>query len=512
MEAVTVVLMVVGAVVGGVVGFAVALLLQRRLAEREVDTARLGATAILSEAEAKGREIVVAAKDEAFEVRGVAERDATRKRRELDDEEERLAGRREKLDRRFDELDNRAQNLDDRERRMDGERDRLKEVEGQLVVELERIAGMSRDEARGVLLDEVARNTRVDAARIIREIEAEAREAGEQRAREIVVTCIQRCATDVVSDVVATTVPLPSDEMKGRIIGRQGRNIRAFEQVTGVDVIVDDTPEAVLLSCFDPVRREVARLSLTTLIEDGRIHPARIEQVVRKAQDEVDRVIREAGRQAAFDAGVHGLNKELLRLLGRLKYRTSYGQNVLSHSVETARLAAMLAEEVGGQVEVARAAGLLHDLGKAVSHEVEGPHAIIGAELAQRHGVPQAVVDAVAAHHHEAECDSLEAVLVETADAISGSRPGARRESLELYLKRIKALENIANGFDGVQESYAIQAGREIRILVRPEDIDDLAAAQLSRSVARRVEESLEYPGQIKVTVIREMRAVEFAR
>jgi ribonuclease Y len=361
-------------------------------------------------------------------------------------------------------------------------------------------------------LDEVARDTRNDAARIVREIEAEAREMGDQRAREIVVTCIQRCASDVVSEVVATTVPLPSDEMKGRIIGRQGRNIRAFEQATGVDVVVDDTPEAVLLSCFDPVRREVARLSLAALIEDGRIHPARIEQVVHKTQEDVDRIIRDAGRQAAFDAGVPGLNKDLLRILGRLKYRTSYGQNVLAHSVETARLAGMLALEVGASAEVARAAGLLHDLGKAVSHEVEGPHAIIGAELAGRHGVPQAVVDAVAAHHHEVECESLEAVLVETADAISGARPGARRESLELYLKRIKALESIANGFEGVQESYAIQAGREIRILVRPDDLDDLAAARLSRDVARKVEETLEYPGQIKVTVIREMRAVEFAR
>lgn len=511
MGADTFVLMVVGVVVGGVVGFAVASLVRQRLAEREVDAARAGATAILAEAESKAREIVVAAKDEALELRDNAEKEGKRKRRELDEEEERLTGRREKLDRRFDELDNRARNLDERERRQDADRDRLKEREGSLAAELERIASMSRDEARTILLDEVARDTRNDAARIIREIESEAREVGDQRAREIVVTCIQRCASDVVSDVVASTVPLPSDELKGRIIGRQGRNIRAFEQITGVDVVVDDTPEAVLLSCFDPVRREVARLALTALIEDGRIHPARIEQVVRKTQEDVDKTIREAGRQAAFDAGVAGLNKELLRILGRLKYRTSYGQNVLVHSIETARLAAMLATEVGASVEAARTAGLLHDLGKAVSHEVEGPHAIIGAELAQRHGVPQAVVDAIAAHHQEAECDSLEAVLVATADAISGSRPGARRESLELYLKRIKALESIANGFVGVQESYAIQAGREIRILVRPEEIDDLAAAQLSRSVARKVEESLEYPGQIRVTVIRETRAVDIA-
>jgi ribonuclease Y len=307
-------------------------------------------------------------------------------------------------------------------------------------------------------------------------------------------------------------VPIPSDEMKGRIIGRQGRNIRAFEIATGVDVIVDDTPEAVLLSCFDPIRREVGRLALSKLVADGRIHPARIEQVVRKTQEELDASIRTSGEDAAFEAGVHGLPDEVLKLLGRLRYRTSYGQNVLSHSVETAHIAAMLASEVGADVNIARAGALLHDLGKAVSHEVEGPHALIGADIAKKHGLPSSVVNAVGAHHHEIEPDSLEAILVETADAISGSRPGARRESLELYLKRIKSLENVANAFEGVQESYAIQAGREIRIIVRPEVIDDLAAMQLSRDVARKVEETLEYPGQVKVTVIREMRAVDFAK
>ena len=371
---------------------------------------------------------------------------------------------------------------------------------------------MSREEAHQELLAQVTDEVRPDAARIIREMELEAREIGDQVAREIVVTCIQRCASDVVSDVVASAVPLPSDEMKGRIIGRQGRNIRAFEQATGVDVIVDDTPEAVLLSCFDPVRREVGRLSLLALIEDGRIHPARIEQIVKKTQEDVDKAVMEAGKQAEFDAGVHGLQKEVIRLLGRLRYRTSYGQNVLAHSVETARLAAMLAAEVGANVEIARMAGLLHDLGKAVSHEVEGPHALIGGELAERYGLPKAVCQAIAAHHHEAESDVLEAVLVETADAISGARPGARRESLELYLKRIKALENVANGFEGVQESYAIQAGREVRIIVQPEEIDDLASTRLARDIAKKVEETMQYPGQIKVTVIRETRSIDYAK
>jgi ribonucrease Y len=507
----TTALTVVGVVVGVVVGFIAANIIRQRRLSQRVATAEAAAASVMAEAESKAREIVVAAKDNALQFRDDAERDVKRRRRELDEELQRLTDRREKLDRRFDQTENRARNLEQLERTLFGREEQLKTAESQLLAELERVANMTRQDAHQELLTLITDEVRPDAARIVREIEMEAREVGEERAREIVVTCIQRCASDVVSDVVASAVPLPSDEMKGRIIGRQGRNIRAFEQATGVDVIVDDTPEAVLLSCFDPVRREVGRLALLTLIEDGRIHPARIEQVVKKTQEDVDRTIMEAGKQAAFDAGVHGLNKEIIRLLGRLKYRTSYGQNVLSHSTETAHLAAMLAAEVGADVDVARTAGLLHDLGKAVSHEVEGPHALIGSELAERHGLPKAVTEAVAAHHHEADCDSIEAVLVETADAISGSRPGARRESLELYLKRIKALENVANGFDGVQETYAIQAGREIRILVRPEEIDDLAAAQLSRAVARKLEETLEYPGQIKVTVIREMRAVEFA-
>jgi ribonuclease Y len=466
----------------------------------------------MSEAETKAREVVLGAKDEAIEVRDDAERDAKRKRRELDQEQERLAKRREKLDRRFDQAEGRAQKLDARERQLDAQQTKVQNSEAELVSELERVASMSREDAHQELLTQVSEEYRGSAARLIREIELEARETGEQHAREIVVTCIQRCASDVVSDIVSTTVTLPSDEMKGRIIGRQGRNIRAFEQATGVDVVVDDTPEAVLLSCFDPVRREVGRRSLTALIQDGRIHPARIEQVVNRTQAEVDQIIDEAGKTAAYDAGVHGLHKEITRLLGRLKYRTSFGQNVLAHSVETSHLAAMLAAETGADVDMARTAGLLHDIGKAVSHEVEGPHALIGADLAQRYGMPERVVNAIAAHHHEAEPETLEALLIETADAISGSRPGARRESLELYIKRIKALENVANAFDGVDESYAIQAGREIRIVVRPDDIDDLAAAQLSHDIARKVEETLEYPGQIKVTVIREMRAVEIAR
>jgi ribonuclease Y len=349
-------------------------------------------------------------------------------------------------------------------------------------------------------------------ARVIREVEAEAREDGERRARKIVTLAVQRIASDQVSEIAVSTVPLTSDDMKGRIIGRQGRNIRALEKATGVDLVVDDTPEAVLLSCFDPVRREVARVALTKLILDGRIHPARIERVVAKAKTEVDQVIREAGEQAAIEVGVPGLRSELLNLLGRLKYRTSYGQNQLDHAVETAHLAAILASELGANVQIAKAGALLHDLGKAVDHEVEGPHARIGADLAKRHGVSPAIVNCILAHHGEAEAESLESVIVEAADAISGARPGARRESLEAYVKRIRALEDVANSFDGVDETFAIQAGREIRIIVKPERIDDLAAIQLSKNVAKAVEENLQYPGQIKVTVIRETRAVDFAK
>jgi ribonucrease Y len=402
--------------------------------------------------------------------------------------------------------------LNQRQSALDKRTGQLEKLEEERVAELERIANMSQDEAKELLLSRVEQDARQEMARVIREVEAEAREEGERRAREIVTMAVQRIASDQVAEVAVSTVPLPSDDMKGRIIGRQGRNIRALENATGVDLVVDDTPEAVLLSCFDPVRREVARVALSKLILDGRIHPARIEKVVEKSREEVQQIIREAGEQAAIDAGVPGLHPELVKLLGRLKFRTSYGQNQLAHAVETAHIAAILASELGANVQVAKAGALLHDLGKAVDHEVEGPHAIIGADIARRYGMPPAVVNCIAAHHHESESESLEAIIVEAADAISGARPGARRESLETYVKRIKALEEVANSFSGVAESYAIQAGRELRIIVKPEQIDDLAAIQLSKEVAKTVEDNLQYPGQIKVTVIRETRAVDFAK
>jgi ribonuclease Y len=348
--------------------------------------------------------------------------------------------------------------------------------------------------------------------RIIRQIEEEAQAEGDRKARELIADAIQRVASEHVAEVSVSVVPLPSDDMKGRIIGRNGRNIRAFEQTAGVDVVVDDTPEAVTISCFDPVRREVAKRSMVKLVLDGRIHPAQIEKIVDQMKDEVDRVILEEGEKAAFEAGVPGLNPEIIKKLGRLKFRTSYGQNQLAHAVESAQLAGVIASELGADSEAAKAGGLLHDIGKAMDHEVEGTHSAIGADFCKRFSVSPKVVNIIAGHHHEIEQDSVEAVIVEAADAISGARPGARRESLEQYIKRIRALEEVASSFSGVSQCYALQAGREIRLIVQPEDIDDLEATQLARSVAKKIEEGMQYPGQIKVTVIRETRAIDYAK
>lgn len=480
--------------------------------KQTIQSAQAEAERIVAEADTRARETLVQAKDETLRLREQVESEGRAQRREAQQQEVQLNQRREKLDRRFDQLENRSRNLDQREKRLLKLEQDAEQAHQQRTAELQRVANMSQDEARQIILKQVEETARQDSARIIREVENAAREEGDRRARALITMAIQRCASDQVSEVVVSTVPLPSEEMKGRIIGRQGRNIRAIEQITGVDIIVDDTPDAVILSCFDPVRREIARLALNKLINDGRIHPARVEKIVKKTEEEMEQIIREAGEQAAYDAGVPGLHPEIIKYLGRMKYRTSYGQNVLAHSVETAHIARMLASELHADVDIARAGGLLHDIGKAVSHEIEGPHALIGADIAKRYGLPAKVVNAIAAHHHEEEPQSVEAILVEAADAISGARPGARRETLELYMKRIKALEVVANSFTGVQESYAIQAGREVRIIVKPDEVDDLAILQLSREIAKKIEESLEYPGQIKVTVIRETRAVDIAR
>jgi ribonuclease Y len=413
---------------------------------------------------------------------------------------------------RTDRLEKREQTLNKRQSLVDKRANEIDKMYDDQMLELQRISQMTPEEARNILLAEVEKDSRGDMARIIRQVEAEAQEEGDRRAREIITTAIQRVASDHVAEVTTSTVTIPSDEMKGRIIGRNGRNIHAFEQAAGVDVIVDDTPEAVTISCFDPVRREVARRALAKLVLDGRIHPAHVEKILKQEQKEVDRVINEAGEEAAYDAGVPGLHPEVMKMLGRLKFRTSYGQNQLQHAVECARLAAVIASELGADVELSKASGLLHDLGKAMDHNMEGTHAMLGAEFARRYGVNPKVVNAIASHHHEVEQETVEAAIAEAADAISGARPGARRESLEQYIQRVKTLEDLANSYKGVSQSFALQAGREVRIFVRPEDIDDLASIRLARDIAKNIEDTMHYPGQIKVTVIRETRAVDYAK
>jgi len=493
-------------------GFAAGFFLRRYLIRSAIHKQEQKIETMLEGARKEASEIVLAAKDEALKLRNSAVSEIERSRAVLRREDEHLQRRREKLDNRQERLEQREHMLNRRQSALDKKHNQLNAMVEEQQATLERVAGMSREEAKQELLASVENDVRKDMARVIREVEAEAKEEADDRARKIIVDAIQRMASDQVAEVTVSTIPLPSDDMKGRIIGRNGRNIRAFEQAAGVDVVVDDTPEAITVSCFNPIRREIARRAMERLVVDGRIHPARIEKVIRDSEKEVDRIIREAGEQAAYDAGVPGLHPEIIKVLGRLKFRTSYGQNQLAHAVETARLASLMAEDLGANVEVARAGGLLHDIGKAVDFEIEGTHAGIGADILRRYGVSERVIHCVESHHHEVEQESLEAVLVEAADAISGARPGARRESLEFYLKRIHALEDIAKSFKGVSESYAIQAGREIRIIVKPDDVDDLATIQLSRDIARKVEESLEYPGQIKVTVIREVRAEEFAK
>jgi len=497
-----------GLLVGLVIGIAIAQIQKKSKKERQ----RNEAEHLLNLAKEEAQNLELQAKDKALQLRQTAEGEIVRRRTELSREEDRLQKRREELDVRLDRLEKREQMLNKRQSFLDKRTNDLEKLHEDELQELQRIGQMTVDEARSHLLEEVEKDARTDMARIIRQVEAEAREEGDKRARELIAGAVQRVASEHVAEITTSLVPLPSDEMKGRIIGRNGRNIHAFEQAAGVDVIVDDTPEAVTISCFDPVRREVARRALSKLILDGRIHPAHVEKILKNEQKEVDRTIVEAGEQAAFDAGVAGLHPEITKVLGRLKYRTSYGQNQLSHAVETAKLAAVIAAELGADVDTCKAGALLHDLGKAMDHNVEGTHAQIGADFAKRYGVNIKVLNCIASHHHEVDQESVEAVIVESADAISGARPGARREGLEQYLKRVRALEDIANSFKGVNQSYALQAGREVRIFVKPEDIDDLASVQLARDISKKIEETMQYPGQIKVTVIRETRAVDYAK
>ncbi len=508
MDITTIVSIVIALSAGALIGY----FLRQLQLERNVRSRQATADRMLEEARAKAKDIELEARDQALKIRDDAEEELKRRRAELSREEERIQQRRADVDRRFDQLDKRDQVLSKRQSSMDKRANELEQRYEEIVFELERVSSMTQEEARGQLLQEVEKEARGDMMRIIRQIEEEAQQEGEKRARTLVADAIQRVASDHVAEVTVSVVPLPSDDMKGRIIGRNGRNIRSFEQAAGVDVVVDDTPEAVTISCFDSVRREIARRAMEELVLDGRIHPAQIEKIISEQKNEVENLIVEEGEKAAFDAGVPGLHPEITKKLGRLKFRTSYGQNQLAHAVETAQLAGVIAAELGADVEISKAGGLLHDLGKAMDHEVEGTHSSLGADFCRRYGVSAAVVNTIEAHHHEVEQESVEAVIVESADAISGARPGARRESLEQYIKRIKALEEIANSFEGVNQSYALQAGREIRVIVRPEDIDDLEANRLARTVAKKIEEGMQYPGQIKVTVIRETRAVDYAK
>jgi len=500
-------------IIGDVIAIAVAIfIISKVLASNLKKEQQYKADGIIAAANEKSKTIELEARDKALKVLQQSESEAARLRSEQSAEEERLQRRRVDLDGRIERLEQREQALNKRQSVLDRRANDVEKMYTQQLEELQNIAKMTQEEAREQLLAETEKESRNDMARIIRQIEAEARAEGEKRARELIADAIQRVASDHVAEVTSSVVTLPNEEMKGRIVGRNGRNIRAFEQAAGVDVIVDDTPEAVTVSCFDAVRREIAKRTLSRLILDGRIHPAHIEKILGEEQKQIEKDIEEAGEQAAYDAGVAGLHPEVTRMLGRLKYRTSYGQNQLAHAVEVSKLAAVIAAELRANVEVSKAGALLHDLGKAMDHNTEGTHAMIGAEFAKRYGVNAKVVNTIASHHHETEQESVEAVIVEAADAISGARPGARREDLEQYIKRLRALEEVANSFKGVSQSYAIQAGREVRIIVRPEEIDDLASSRLAKDIAKQIEESMQYPGQIKVTVIRETRATEFAK
>jgi ribonucrease Y len=499
---------VIGAVASGL-GTRWALL---NRSDSKVAQAEHRAERVVEEAETEKREIVIQAKDEAIRLRADADREISNRRKDLERVERRLEQKDEQVERKGEQLERRDQTMRQAERKLEQRAEELDGHEARQLEELERIAQLSDEEARAILLEQVERDMSEILSRRARELDLEMRSEADHRSRMILATTLQRISSDYVSESTVSVVQLPSDDMKGRIIGREGRNIRALEQATGVDLIVDDTPEAVTLSGFDPVRREVARRALTKLIQDGRIHPARIEEIVNKTRIEVEQIMREEGDRVAYEANVQGLHPDLIKLLGRLKFRTSYGQNVLGHSLEVSLISAALAAELGADVNVSKTAGLLHDIGKAVDHEVDGPHALIGADIARRLGRSARIVHAIASHHGEEEPQTVEAFIVATADSISGARPGARREMVEAYIKRLEALESVACSFDGVEKAYAIQAGREIRIMVQPDRIDDMAASRLALDVTKRIEDNLDYPGQIKITVIRETRAINYAR
>lgn len=491
-------------------------LIRKYIAEARIQSAEKEAKKIREdtarEAESKKREVILEAKETAHKIKEEVDKENQRRRSELQRLENRLMHKEESLDRKTETLERKEQSIRDKETHLNKEEKELSTIKQEQVRTLEKVSNFTQNEAKDYLFKKVEDELDYEFAKLIKDKEAKAKEEAEKKAREIVSLAIQRCAADHVAETTISVVALPNDEMKGRIIGREGRNIRTLENLTGIDLIIDDTPEAVVISGFDPIRREIARITLEKLIVDGRIHPARIEEMVEKARSELNNHIREVGEQATFDADVHGLHSELIKLLGRLKFRTSYGQNVLQHSLEVSHLAGIMAAELGADVNLAKRGGLLHDIGKSIDHEIEGPHVKIGVDLARKYGETERVIHTIAAHHCDIEFQSIEAVLVSAADAISAARPGARRETLESYIKRLEELEEIANTYNGVEKAYAIQAGRELRVIVESERLDDAKSSKLARDLSQNIENSLDYPGQIKVVVIRETRSVEYAK
>ncbi len=521
-----IVLPIVGLVIGAVVG----IIVYRVYENKKIGDAKLTANKMVEDAVNEVKEMRKTANREAKEEldkergdiekeRAALERDKRESQSNIARSEQRILQREENLDKKEQALDKKSEDLDAQKQilaQKNAEADKLKEELGKanekILDEIQHVAQMTKEEAKAQLIDAIRDEAKHDAAKMVREIDAEAKEEADKKAQKIVSLAVQRCAVDHSAEITVSTVPLPNDEMKGRIIGREGRNIRALETATGCDLIIDDTPEAVVLSCFDPIRREIARIALEKLISDGRIHPGRIEDLVEKARKEVDVKIKEAGENAMYETGVFGLNPELVKILGRLRFRTSYGQNVLRHSIETSHLAGIMAAELGADVALCKRAGLLHDIGKALDHEIEGTHVSIGVDVAKKYKESSGVVHCIAAHHNDIEPETVEAVIVQCADAISGARPGARRESLDNYVKRLEKLEEIASGYEGVEKAFAVQAGREVRIIVKPEVIDDVKAMYMSKEIAKQIEQDMQYPGQIKVNVIRETRAVEYAK
>lgn len=514
-EVIAIIYAIVG-VVALLIGLVGGFLGRKYMAEARIDTAEALAKKLVADAEREAgnlkREAQVEAKDEVLSMRADADREIKSRRSDFQRQERRLTQREESLESKEIEAEKRDKRIASWEEHLKSQESKLMKAAAEQKKLLEKVARMTAQEAKDYLMASVVDDVKRESAVFIKEEESRAREEADKRARKIISLAIQRCASEHVAETTVSVVPLPGDEMKGRIIGREGRNIRTFENLTGINLIIDDTPEAVILSSFDPVRREIARLTLEKLISDGRIQPARIEEMYEKSKAEVENQIREAGEEAAFEVGIHNLNKELVRALGRLKFRTSYGQNVLMHSLEVAHLSGIMAAELGLDPKLPKRAGMLHDIGKAIDHEVEGSHALIGAELTKRLGEAGTITHAVEAHHSEVEVKTIEAVLVQAADAISAARPGARRETLESYIKRLEKLETLADSFQGVEKAYAMQAGREIRIVVQSDSVDDLGSAVLARDIAKEVEEQLDYPGQIKITVIRETRVVEYAK